>query len=81
MKLAWILCAVQVASAAGPIQLSLKRAVDVALSPEGNTNIQLAGEALKQAQSRSAQARAALLPDVEAAFTDRDRTENLAARG
>jgi outer membrane protein TolC len=75
------LCAVQVAWAAGPIELSLKRAVEVAVSPEGNTKIQLSGEALKQAQSRSAQARAALLPDLEASFTDRDQTANLAAMG
>jgi outer membrane protein TolC len=81
MKLAWILCAVQVASAAGPIQLSLKRAVEVAVSPEGNTKIQLSGEALKQAQSRSAEARAALLPDLEASLTDRNQTESLAAMG
>jgi outer membrane protein TolC len=81
MKLAWILCAVQVASAAGPIQLSLKRAVEVAVSPEGNTKIQLSDEALKQAQSRSAEARAALLPDLEASLTDRDQTSNLAAMG
>jgi outer membrane protein TolC len=81
MRLAWILCAVQVASAAGPVQLSLKRAVEVAVSPEGNTKIQLSGEALKQAQSRSAQARAALLPDLEASLTDRDQTANLAAMG
>ena len=81
MKLAWILCAAQVASAAGPIQLSLKRAVEVAVSPEGNAKIQLSGEALKQAQSRSAQARAALLPDLEASLTDRDQTSNLAAMG
>jgi outer membrane protein TolC len=75
------LCAAQVASAAGPIELSLKRAVEVAVSPEGNTKIQLSGEALKQAQSRSAQARAALLPDLEASLTDRDQTANLAAMG
>ena len=81
MRLAWILCAAQVASAAGPIELSLKRAVEVAVSPEGNTKIQLSGEALKQAQSRSAQARAALLPDLEASLTDRDQTANLAAMG
>ena len=81
MKLAWILCAVQVASAAGPIELSLKRAVEVAVSPEGNTKIQLSGEALKQAQSRSAQARAALLPDLEASVGERNQTSNLAAMG
>jgi outer membrane protein TolC len=81
MKLAWILFAVQVASAAGPIQLSLKRAVEVAVSPEGNTSIQLSTEALKQAQSRSAQARAALLPDLEASVAERNQTESLAAMG
>jgi outer membrane protein TolC len=81
MRLVWILCAVQVASAAGPIELSLKRAVEVAVSPEGNTKIQLSGEALKQAQSRSAQARAALLPDLEASVGERNQTENLAAMG
>jgi outer membrane protein len=81
MRLAWILCAAQVASAAGPIQLSLKRAVEVAVSPEGNTKIQLSGEALKQAQSRSAEARATLLPDLEASLTGRNQTENLEAMG
>jgi outer membrane protein TolC len=81
MRLAWILCAVQVASAAGPIELSLKRAVEVAVSPEGNTSIQLSGEALKQAQARSAQARAALLPDLEASVGEKNQTENLAAMG
>ena len=29
----------------GPLQLTLKRAVDVAISPEGSAQIQLAGEA------------------------------------
>jgi outer membrane protein TolC len=81
MKLAWILCAVQVAWAAGPIELSLKRAVEAAVSPEGNTRIQLSDEALKQAQAKSAEARAALLPDLEASLTDRDQTANLAAMG
>jgi outer membrane protein TolC len=80
MRLAWIFFAV-VAWAAGPIQLSLKRAVEVAVSPEGNTKIQLSGEALKQAQSRSAEARAALLPDLEASVGERDQTSNLAAMG
>jgi outer membrane protein TolC len=67
--------------AASPLELSLKRAVEIATSPEGNTRIQLSDEALKQAQSRSAEARAALLPDVEAAFSDQSATRNLAAVG
>ncbi len=65
----------------GPLQLSLKRAVELATSPEGNTNIQLAGEALKQAESRSAQARAALLPNFDASLSDQSMTRNLAAMG
>jgi outer membrane protein TolC len=65
----------------GPLPLSLKRAVEIAVSPEGNTNIQLSGEALKQARMRSLEARAALLPDVESSVTTQSRTENLAALG
>jgi outer membrane protein len=67
--------------AAGPLQLSLKRAVEVATSPEGSARIQLSDEALKQAQARSLEQRAALLPNVDAAFTDQNRTANLAAQG
>jgi outer membrane protein len=64
-----------------PLRLSMKRAVDLALSPEGNANVQIAGEAVKQAQSRAAQARAALLPGVDAAVTEQSVTRNLAAIG
>ncbi|SRR5579871_2384680 len=64
-----------------PVQLSLKRAVEIATSPEGSAQVQLSAEALKQAQARSAEARAALLPDLEASFTDRNQTTNLEAFG
>ena len=64
-----------------PLQLSLKRAVEIATSPEGSAKVQLSAEALKQARARSAQARAALLPDLEASFNDRNQTTNLAALG
>ena len=76
-----LLLAVRLAIAAGPLQLSLKRAVEVAVSPEGSARIQLADEALKQAQARSLEQRAALLPNLDAAFSDQSRTENLAALG
>jgi outer membrane protein TolC len=72
-------CAADPATA--PVDLTLKHAVEVATSAQGNTNIQLSGEALKQAQSRAMQARAALLPDLEGAFSDRSQTANLAAQG
>ncbi|MGA2147968.1 MAG: TolC family protein [Bryobacteraceae bacterium] len=65
----------------GPLPLSLKRAVAIALSREGNTAILLAGESLAQARDRSAEARAALLPDLESAFNTQSRTEDLAAQG
>ena len=65
----------------GPLQLTLKRAVEIATSPEGSTQIQLSGEAVKQAELRSKEARAALLPDVEGAFSYLNRTANLAAQG
>jgi outer membrane protein TolC len=82
MKMAWLmLWAAPLGLAQGPLALSMKRAVEMAISPEGNTRIELTGEALKQAQSKAAQSRAALLPDVEAAFSDQSRTENLAAQG
>jgi outer membrane protein len=64
-----------------PLELSLKRAVDLAISPEGSTRVQLAAEAVKQAQSRSVQARAALLPDFEGSVGYQNQTVNLAAFG
>jgi len=89
MKVAWIVLlampylagAADAAAERGPVDLSLKRAVEIAISAEGNTNMQLSGEALKQAQSRALQARAALLPDLEGAFSQRSTTVNLAAQG
>jgi outer membrane protein len=82
MRKAWlILFTMPLLCLAAPLQLSLKRALEIAVSPEGNTNIQLSGEALKQAQARSAESRAALLPDLEASVTQQSRTENLAALG
>ena len=63
------------------LSLSMKRAVELALSPEGNVQIQLSGEALQQAQSRSAQARAALLPNIDSSMAYRDQTVNLRANG
>jgi outer membrane protein TolC len=55
--------------------------VELALAPEGNTRLQLAREAIRQAQAREAQSRAALLPDVSGAGYYESMTQNLAARG
>ncbi len=63
------------------LRLSLKQAVAIALAPEGNTQVQLAGEATRQAQARSAEAHGALLPNFDSYVTDEDQTENLASFG
>ncbi len=71
----------QPAAAKQTLQLSLKQAVDIALGPEGNTRIRLAQELIRQAHSRSAQARAALLPNIESSVGQQNMTRNLEAFG
>jgi outer membrane protein TolC len=78
--LAFIIVA-PLALAADKLELSLKRAVEIAVSKEGSAKVQLAVESEKQAESRSAQARAALLPDLSATASAQNMTRNLAAFG
>src|SRR5262249_46607521 len=63
------------------IQLTLKEAVDAALEPDGNTRVQLAREAIRQAEARALQARADLLPDVSASIGQQSQTRSLTAFG
>ncbi|HYK90914.1 MAG TPA: TolC family protein [Acidobacteriota bacterium] len=63
------------------LQLSLKQAVDIALSPDGNARVRIAEQLIRQAQARSAQARAALLPNLDASVSQQSQTRNLAAFG
>jgi outer membrane protein TolC len=65
----------------GPLKLSLKRAVELALSPEGNTAIQLEAESVKQAKDRSNEARASLLPTLDAYATQTNSVHSLAGLG
>ncbi len=89
MRYSWVLLSLLVSSgiALGQqperkrLALSLKRAVELALAPEGSAQIQISGEALKQAQARSDQARAALLPDISSSLIYRSQTMNLRANG
>ena len=64
-----------------PLQLSLKQAVDLALAPDGSTRVKLAQEAIRQAEARAGEARAALLPDIEGAASEESQTRNLKAFG
>jgi outer membrane protein TolC len=82
-----LLCATTLAAAqtAPPrpqlLRLSLKRAVEIATSPEGSVRVFFALEALRQAKSRSAQSFAAFLPDIESSVSQRNNNVNLAANG
>ena len=81
LKRLLLLAGMPVLLAAQPLELSLKQAVDMALAPDGNARVQLVQEAVKQAQSRHAQARAALLPNLDASVSEQNQTRNLAAMG
>jgi outer membrane protein TolC len=59
----------------------LKRAVEIALAPEGSLRVALAEESIKQVQTRVAQARAAFLPDIETSVGDQNQTTNLRSFG
>ena len=65
----------------GVLKLSLKRAVEIGLSPEGNAAIQLAREDIRQADARSMAARAELLPDLKGTVGVQSMTRNLSAMG
>src|SRR6202163_844334 len=79
---AFLIAAVSIHAADRPmLQLSLRRAVEIATSPEGSNRLQLATELTEQAKARSTQARAALLPSLDASVTEENLNQNLAAFG
>src|SRR4029077_18895902 len=63
------------------LPLSLKRAVEIALTPEGSARVALAQESIQQAESRVSQARAAFLPNLDSSLQDHRETTNLKAFG
>jgi len=63
------------------VPLSLKKAVEIALAPEGSARIALAQEATKQAEQRVKQAHSAFLPTIDGAISERDQTTNLKSFG
>jgi outer membrane protein len=75
------LCGQQLQTRPSVLQLSLKQAVEIALSPEGNKRVRLAEEALNQAQDQSLETRAALLPDFESYVQYQNETTNIKAYG
>jgi outer membrane protein len=78
----WVfLLTVSTAFAQDTLPLSLKRAVEIALAPEGSPRVALAEESIRQTQTGIAQARAAFLPDIETSVTDQNETVNLKSYG
>ncbi|MBM3785706.1 MAG: TolC family protein [Acidobacteria bacterium] len=76
-----LIAAAGLAAIAQPLPLSLHQAVEIALAPDGNTRLRLAREAAELAKARQAQARASLLPNVDASMTGLNFTRNLRAFG
>lgn len=75
-------CSAQSTAPEQPAQtLSLERAIQIAVSPQGSTAVQLARESVQLAHSRSAQARAELLPNLEGSVAEQNQTVNLRALG
>jgi len=63
------------------LPLSMKRAVEIALAPDGNTRVALAEESIQQARQRVEQAKAAFLPTFDSYVSDRRQITNLHAYG
>jgi len=82
MRVPWIvLLAASLGWAQSPLPLSMKRAVEIALAPDGSTRAALAQESIQQAQDRVTQAKAAFLPNLDTSIEDRRQTTNLQAFG
>ena len=62
-----------------PLRLTLKRAITIAM--EGNAGVRIATEVAQQADSRVAQARAGLLPNIDGQVSQSNQTRNLEALG
>ena len=77
-----LLAASALAAADRPVlQLSLRRAVEIATSPEGSARIQLSTELTEQAKARVTQARAALLPSIDGSVSKENLNRSLSAFG
>jgi outer membrane protein TolC len=68
-------------AARGPLKLTMRRAVQIATSPEGSARVQLQIENLKQAKDRSREVLASLLPDIESDVSVGSSVRSLAATG
>ena len=63
------------------MQLSLKRAVEIALAPEGSARVALAEQSIRISETRVNQARSAFLPNLDGSVQERSQTVNLRTFG
>jgi len=75
------LAAAQEATPSATLKLSLKRAVEIALTPEGSPRVALAVESVKQAQEQAREAKSAFLPTVDGTIEEQSETVNLKTFG
>jgi outer membrane protein TolC len=66
---------------ASDLNLSLKEAIQVALSQEGSAEVQVAQESIREVEALSDQSRAELLPHLGASVGYQNQTRNLEAMG
>ena len=59
------------------MQLTLKRAVDIALTPEGSARVALAEQSIRVSETHVDQARSAFFPTVDGSVNERSQTVNL----
>jgi len=59
------------------MQLTLKRAVDIALTPEGSARVALAEQSVQVSENRVNQARSAFFPNLDGTVNERSQTVNL----
>ena len=59
------------------MQLTLKRAVDIALTPEGSARVALAEQSVRVSETHVSQARAAFFPNLDGTVNERSQTVNL----
>jgi outer membrane protein len=76
-----MLAAAQDAPQGKTLRLSMKRAVEIALTPEGSPRVALALESVKQAQDEARIAKSAFLPTVDGQIQQQNETVNLRTFG
>ncbi len=82
MRFVAFLCAAALLQAQEkPLPLTLRKSLEIALAPEGSTRVEIAQEAMAQADARKNQARAALLPQLDGSVSYQNQTRNLQAFG